>query len=226
MIRVISKNKILAGVILAHLLLLGGIVLITSSATRQFYTSQVSPVDLVEPMELGSALEKTEPEPLPPEPAKRPPAQPESIPPEPQKVTRRVESLALPPSDIKKRLEKRLSQLEAEPAAPQKPPETTSVSARKFPYSWYKNYIHSKIKSLWKRPSKSAVGKEVATALVSFRVFRDGHIEKIRLTRSSRSKIMDESVLEAARRADPLPPLPDAFRGRYEDFEIRFQLSD
>lgn len=229
MVRVISKNKILYWVLFAHLLFLGAILLFASSSSKKYFATEVTTVDLIEPVELTSA--QPEEAAIAPEVETEPPAPPEKKiePAPPKKITKRIETLTLPPSDLKERLEKKLSRVKEKPVSAKRStesPQVGAVSGKKFPYSWYNNYISSKIYSLWKRPSKSAVGKEEATALVSFRVFRDGHIEAVKIVRSSGSGFMDESVLGATRLADPLPPLPGAFKGNYEDFEIRFRLSD
>jgi len=225
----ISKNKIFYWVLFAHLVLLGAIFLLTSASRKRFVTTEVTTVDLIEPVELAPVPAKEEAAPEPETEPEPPPKEKKIEPAPPKKITKKIETLALPPSDLKERLEKKLSRLAEQPAAPKRATESPpagAVSGRKFPFSYYTNFISSKIYSLWKRPSKSAVGKEEATALVSFRVYRDGHIESVKITRSSGSRFMDESVLGATRMADPLPPLPTGFKGAYEDFEIRFRLSD
>lgn len=229
----ISQSKIFWLVLLAHLAGVAILILLTSSRSRKFYANPVTTVDLVEPLELSSAPEKEAAppppvEPLPPE-KPLPKAEPEKPEP-PRKITKKAPAIFLPPSDLKKRLEQKMAQVKTE--SPRStdikgsPGVATSTVAR-VPFSWYQSYISAKMHNLWKQPAKAAVGKDKATALISFRVYRDGHIESIRLQRSSGSKVMDESVLQAVRTADPLDPPPTGFiKGRYENLDILFELSD
>lgn len=218
------------GVGSAHLVFLLIIILISFPSSKEYYSSPVTSVDLVEPMEVAPIMDEPEP-PLPePEPEPEPVPEPEpeiETRPKPKKIVKKVSPLKLPSSDLKKRLKDRLSQVKtAAPKRTARRPGVSSAGEQRFPFSWYNNFIQSKMHNLWRRPTKSAVKKESATTLISFRVYRDGHIENIRLKESSGSAVMDESALQAARMADPLPPLPQGFKGGYEDFIILFELTD
>lgn len=237
------KNRILWLVVLAHLIILLLVILISAPAKKEFYTNPVTAVELVAaitsdfpPAEETSS--EPEPEPLPePEPEMAeepiPEMSEEPIPevkpdrkekPPPRKIIRQVAPPPIPRADIQKRLRERLEKVQTTgPASPTGPMVSASREGR-FPYSWYNNFVQSKMYNLWKRPLRSAVGREQATAVVAFRVFRDGHIENIHLQESSGSKVMDDSALQAARMADPLPPLPPGFKGAHEDFVILFEL--
>ncbi|MDP8215633.1 MAG: TonB family protein [Candidatus Euphemobacter frigidus] len=224
------KTKIFLWVLLAHLMLLLLIILISSPSSKEYYSSPVTSVDLIEPIEVSSIMEEVKPPPEPEPPEPPPPEEPEvkkKPPAPPKKIIKKVSPLKLPPSNLKKRLQDRLSRIKS--TAPRQTTERPAISASRqdrFPYSWYNNFVQSKMYSLWSRPAKAVVKKEAATSLVSFRVYRDGHIETIRLKESSGSAIMDESTLQAVRMADPLPPLPQGFKGSYEDFIILFELAD
>jgi periplasmic protein TonB len=234
----VSKKKILLGVFLAQFLVLIIFILISSLSSRQDYSSPVTSVDLVTEISVAPEMEEEappeEPPPPPEEPEPEPIPEPETEPipkeetkPVPKKIIKRIKPIKLPESNLKKRLQERLSKVKT--TSPARPATRTRISTgnqKQFPYSWYTDIIRSKMYNLWKRPTKEAVNKETATVIVSFRVFRDGHIENIRLKESSGSKVVDESALQAARAADPLPPLPDGFKGRYEDFVILFELTD
>ncbi|MDP8237257.1 MAG: TonB family protein [Candidatus Erginobacter occultus] len=226
------KNRILLLVALAHLVLLLVLILIAAPSADKYYTSPVTAVELVAAVESDrppaeEAAPEPEPEPLP-EPLPEPPAEPEPEPapkeeakPPPRKIIRQVAAPQIPKTDLKKRLRERLDRVET--AAPRAPAVTASREDR-FPYSWYSDLVQARMYNLWKRPPRTAVGREIATAVVSFRVFRDGHIENIRLQEASGSQVMDDSALQAARAADPLPPLPPDFKGPHEDFLILFEL--
>ncbi len=211
---------------LAHLVLLLVLILIAAPSADKYYTSPVTAVELVAAVQndLPPAEEAAEPEPEPlpepiPEPAEEPPPEPdrEEKPP-PRKIIRQVAPPPIPRTDLQQRLRERLEKVEA--AAP----AVSASREERFPYSWYNNFIQSKMYNLWKRPPRTAVGRDRATAVIAFRVFRDGHIENIRLQESSGSQVMDDSALQAARMADPLPPLPSGFQGTHEDFLILFEL--
>ena len=235
-----SKKKILLGVFLAQFLVLIIFILISSLSSRQYYSNPVTSVDLITeisvapemdeeipppPEEPPPPLEEPEPEPIP-EP-KTEPIPEEETKPAPKKIIKRIKPAKLPESNLQKRLKERLSKVKTTTA---KQPVTRSRistgNQQHSSFSWYNSFIQSKMYNLWKRPTRDAVKKDTATALISFRVYRDGHIESIRLKESSGSQIMDDSALQAVRAADPLPPLPEGFKGRYEDLAILFELTD
>lgn len=221
-------------VALAHLALLLILVLIAAPSAKKYYTSPATAVELVAavetdrpPAEAEPAAPEEEPQPLPeplPEPAAEPPSKPaeeKKAKPPPRKIIRQVVAPQVPKTDLQQRLRERLEKVGT--AAPG-PPAVSASRESRFPYSWYNNFVQSKMYNLWKRPPRAAVGRDEATAVVSFRVFRDGHIENIHLQESSGSQVMDDSALQAARMADPLPPLPSGFQDLHEDFLILFEL--
>ncbi len=217
------QNRVLLLVALAHLAILFVLILIAAPSRDKFYSSPVTAVELVAEAEIAPEPAAPEPEPLP-EPISEP--EPETAPaeekkPPPKKIVKQVIPPRVPPSDLKQRLRERLSRVET--SAPRRPAVSTS-RADHSAYSWYNDLVQAKMYNLWQQPLKTAVGREQATAVVSFRVFRDGHIENIRLQESSGSPVMDDSAIQAARKADPLPPLPSGFPGPYEDFLILFDL--
>jgi len=236
----VSKKKILLGVFLAQFLVLIIFILISSLSSRQYYSNPVTSVDLVTEISVAPEMEEEapqppdEPPPAPeePEPEPIPELETESIPeektkPAQKKIIKRIKPIKLPESNLKKRLKDRLSKVKTtSPARPVTRSRINTGNQQQSPYSWYNTFIQSKMYNLWKRPTRDAVKKDSATTLISFRVYRDGHIESIRLKESSGSKIMDDSALQAVRAADPLPPLPEGFKGRYEDLAILFELTD
>ncbi len=237
---IVSKKKILLGVFLVQVLVLIIFILISSLSSRQYYSNPVTSVDLVTEISVAPEMENEipqppeEPPPPPEEPEPEPIPEPETKPipeeetkPVPKKIIKRRKPVKVPESSLKKRLKERLSKVKTTSAArPATRTRTSTGNQQQSSYSWYNSFIQSKMYNLWKRPTRDAVKKDTATALISFRVYRDGHIESIRLKESSGSKIMDDSALQAVRAADPLPPLPDGFKGRHEDLAILFELTD
>ncbi len=219
----LGKNRIFWIVLLAHLLALTVLILVTSTRSKKFYANPATSVDLVEPVELSAVPEEAAPEEPPPVEPPPPPEEPKPAP--LKKITKKAPSISLPPSDLKKRLEAKLAEVKTE--SPRRTTARKASTTGKERSPWYINYISGKMHGLWKQPAKATVGKDEATALVSFRVYRDGHIEAIKLEESSGSRVMDESVLHAVRMADPLDPPPAGFiKGRYENLDILFELSD
>ncbi len=222
------KTRIILLVALGHLAVLLLLILLAAPRVDKYYTSPVTAVELVSALEIDLPPEEeeaAEPEPDPrPDPVPDPPPEPavaEEAPPPPRKVIRRVAAPEIPKTDLQRRLRERLDRVEATPRRP------AAVSApREDPslYSWYYDYIQSRMQDVWKQPTRAAVGRDEPTAVVTFRVFRDGRIENIRLRESSGSQVMDDSVLQAVRTADPLSPLPSGIKGAYEDFLILFEL--
>ena len=214
-------RRIIFWVISAHLLALGLLTLLSSRGKKKFEVSRITPVSLVE---------TAAPVPVPPEVEIEAPAEkaPEKKPPSKdrrKKITRRIPAPISYSSRLKKRLRERLSRIkDPSPPSPAAAP-ASGLKSRGFNYNWYNTYLYNKIYNLWQEPSRAAVKQEEATALVTFRVYRDGHIEAITLKRSSGSKLMDSSVLQAVRVSDPLPPFPESFKRGYHDFELLFKLS-
>lgn len=222
-----SGKKILTLVLLAHVMLIGLIILGSQLSAPHYYATQMTAVDLVEPVEISPRQESVREEAPPPPEAEIPVSEPEEPKKTRKKITRKIREYKIPTSDLKKRLEERLQDLKSPPrSSSAKSAVSTASPEKKFPFSWYKNFVASRIYSLWKRPARTAVGKREANALISFRVFRDGHIENIRLKESSGSSIVDQSAMRAVKLSDPLPHLPEGFKGTYEDFAILFELSD
>jgi protein TonB len=150
---------------------------------------------------------------------------------QPKKITKRIKiEKTLPESDLRKRLESRLSQ-EKTPALTARPGSAGGMvggmpgGTGRFSSSWYSSYVSTRLYTLWKQPSSAMAKKTGVTSLVSFRVYRDGHIEGVRLTQSSGFDLMDQSAVQAVKMADPLPPLPNTYSGKYENFDILFELT-
>ncbi len=228
-----ANKKIFFIVLLVHLALLGFIIFFSLLSGEDEYVSPVTAIEVVDSVELSPVEPEAEPEEVP-EPveeeiideevaAEEPEKTEKAVPPPRKKVTRKIRKFQPETSDLKKRLRQRLEEIKSSTRPAQKTAVQASADTN-FPFSWYENFIHSKIYSLWQRPTRSTVGKDVATALVEFRVYRDGHIEKVVLKESSESPIMDKSVLRAVRLADPFPPLPEGFRGDHVNFAILFEL--
>jgi len=94
-----------------------------------------------------------------------------------------------------------------------------SISSLMSIPDWYLSSIHKKIKENWR--IDNIFGER--TAIVSFRVYRDGRIEDISLEKSSGDTRFDRSVLEAVISTRQAPPFPAEITHNYLDIIIDFK---
>ncbi len=88
----------------------------------------------------------------------------------------------------------------------------------------YYMHVHDKMYEAWDQPGQAkSVDKKLVTTVV-LHVARDGRIEGVRLARPSGNKLMDDSVVTAARSVPRLDPLPDGLGGDFADISVDFQL--
>lgn len=85
--------------------------------------------------------------------------------------------------------------------------------------------IHDRFYSHWQRPTSVVRAAEKLTAVVKIRIEKDGSISNVTLTKSSGNSVMDDSVLEAARRVTQIDPLPAAIDDTHYDVPIEFELT-
>jgi TonB family protein len=84
----------------------------------------------------------------------------------------------------------------------------TGIEGGDFPYALYLQGMHRRIGSNWIRPSVTG-----ATAVIFFRIRRDGTIVESRVATPSGNPTFDRAALSAVRSASPLNPLPFAYSG-------------
>ena len=101
--------------------------------------------------------------------------------------------------------------------------ETSLLLPSNFPYNWYVEILRDRIYYLWSPPSKFSILQE-AGAIFSFRVLKDGSIERIGLKRSSKIEILDQSAHKALESIKSLPPLPSDWEQNHLDVTIRFRV--
>ncbi|MFN4227654.1 MAG: energy transducer TonB [Candidatus Ratteibacteria bacterium] len=85
--------------------------------------------------------------------------------------------------------------------------------------SWFINLIKRKIEENW-------LLKEYLidmSAIVSFRIYRDGKIENISIEKSSGYKKFDNSIIEAIKSVKNWPIFPEGIKDRYLDIVIEFK---
>jgi len=204
---------------------------------------EVYTVDLVElpretPAPPAPAAQDPEPEPDPVV-EERPAAEeePARIPEEPVRRPKRpaVKPPTRPEKTLQQRIDERLrardeSRVERErseePVADASPPVAqTAVRVSGFPYAWYLSVIQGKVGSNWRQPSARLLADDSLTALVSFRIRRDGTIEAVTVRRSSGRSTVDQSAVKAVRDSAPFPPLPNDYLENHLDVTIEFSVT-
>jgi colicin import membrane protein len=86
----------------------------------------------------------------------------------------------------------------------------------------YRNVITNQVKNSW-----TWVGRRSDLKVeVNLSIKENGEIASVKLVGTSGDRSFDESVLRAIRRANPLPPPPEAFRGDFSDVNVRFSSKE
>jgi TonB family protein len=95
----------------------------------------------------------------------------------------------------------------------------TALEGGDFPYTLYLDRMKTLVGARWVRPQVAAG----ATAIVYFRIERDGTIRDAKLTTTSGSGTFDRAALRAVIEASPLPSLPFAYNGHYLGVHLTFK---
>ena len=173
----------------------------------------------------------------PPQPAVQPqPEKEEKKPVVEKKPEPPVEEPAAEPP-VPKTVEKPEPEKKEETAAPQKPPVEESptdeqrdrqilaaldkvrsrvkpaagTAVRGLPFLLYTRQVKQQVRASW----IVAQEKPGVSAVVRFGILPSGDIVAIELARGSGDRVFDESVLRAVKKADPLPPPPEAYRHEF-----------
>jgi TonB family protein len=100
--------------------------------------------------------------------------------------------------------------------------QAVSVAQRGIINEYFRNSLMTAIDRVWNR-EYAASDARGGQATVRFRLYRNGRTESIALSRSSGSTSLDESALEAVRRA-AFPPFPANLQSEFLDVEAPFEL--
>ena len=87
-----------------------------------------------------------------------------------------------------------------------------TVDASNFEFSYYLVLVRNRIAANWSPPSGMASGAPVRS-VVYFRIERDGSLSSVRMESGSTAEFFDRSSLRAVQLSDPMPPLPEGFKG-------------
>lgn len=94
----------------------------------------------------------------------------------------------------------------------------TGLEGGDFPYTLYIQAMQRKIGGNWFRPQGAS-----STAIVYFRILRDGTITEARIESPSGNGTFDRAALSAVRSSSPLNPLPFAYSGTYLGVHLTFR---
>jgi len=97
-----------------------------------------------------------------------------------------------------------------------------TVDSQDFRFAYYLEVLRERISYNWAPPPIFGVTSEV-TATVYFKIARDGSITAEEVEKTSKHELFDRSAVRAVRLADPLPPLPAGFKGKWLGVHFEFQ---
>lgn len=147
-------------------------------------------------------------------------------------VSRPTEPVPKPITQPKKKVEKApIEDRKEKPAETASVDSTTAagggsqvkVEGEDFPYSYYLSLIRYRIQENWRPPYQNVGEGEKMSAVVGFRVLRNGRVESIALEQSSNRFLFDQAAERAVRSLGFLPPLPDEFVGEHLTVHIEFE---
>ena len=97
------------------------------------------------------------------------------------------------------------------------------VDAKDFPFAYYLSILRYRVQENWQPPYQTLEAKEKLTAVIGFRVMRNGEIININLENSSGRFLFDQAAQRAVHAVIRLPPLPDEFYGDFLSVHIEFE---
>jgi protein TonB len=89
-------------------------------------------------------------------------------------------------------------------------------------FARYYQAVYEKVYQSWTLPDFIMEQQRLGEAVVVIKIQRDGKILGAEFEKLSGNNQLDSSVMNAIRKADPLPPLPEDFREPVLEIGIRF----
>jgi len=104
-------------------------------------------------------------------------------------------------------------------------PKTSQVSDKDFEiqdvdFRPYMSEVHNRIKNTWNPPHTNVSAK----VEVSFDVGKNGHVENIKILKSSGDEITDKAITDTLNKISPLPPLPIGFKQENLKINYTFEI--
>ena len=97
------------------------------------------------------------------------------------------------------------------------------VDTEDFPFAYYLSLIRYRIQENWRPPFQTLAEGEKMTAIVGFRIIRNGSVENVNLEHASNRFLFDQAAQRAIHAMGKLPPLPDEFSGDHLTVHIEFE---
>ncbi len=108
------------------------------------------------------------------------------------------------------------------PGVPGGVPGGTGGGMTDLRFSQYYQLIYEKIYQAWTLPEYVLAQERSREAIVVIKVQRDGKILSAMFEKTSGNQQFDISVMNAIKKANPLPPLPEDFRDSFLEIGVRF----
>ena len=90
----------------------------------------------------------------------------------------------------------------------------------------YNAEIWHQIQRNWAFSEEMVRGRTDLEATIIVKIMRHGEIRDIWFESRSGNAYFDDTVFKAVKKSDPLPPLPESFRGPFYEVGFRFNLSE
>ncbi len=100
---------------------------------------------------------------------------------------------------------------------------STGREAIEIQYKEYYDEIWRRVKASWILPEEIVAEGANLLAVVVVRIAKDGSLLEMKLEKSSKNKVFDQSCLRAVKKAAPFPPLPKDYPQRYMELGLRFK---
>ncbi len=88
-----------------------------------------------------------------------------------------------------------------------------TVDASNFEFSYYLVLVRNRIAANWSPPAGMVSSGTPVRSVVYFRIERDGSLSTVRMESTSAAEFFDRSSLRAVQLSNPMPPLPEGFKG-------------
>ncbi|MFH1144887.1 MAG: TonB family protein [Candidatus Eisenbacteria bacterium] len=105
------------------------------------------------------------------------------------------------------------------PIAATGPLELASVDDEQFTYDYYLQSVIGLVSEAWSPPAGLS-GETVA--MIRFRIMAQGQVHQAEIETPSGVPLFDRTARDAVMRAQPFPPFPPAYRGRWITLHLRF----
>jgi len=204
------KNSVLISSVL-HILIIIFLLVWRSEPKRWTKTSTIYPVELVSMVQIkeNPSVKKDEVKTV---------QKPEKVKEEPINISK---------TPVKMRSEEK-KESPTEPILQPKTPAASEsgglkIDTKDFPFAYYLTILQNRVQNYWQPPYQTSTQQEKMSTVVGFQVLRNGKIVNVSVEKSSGRYLYDQAAQRAVYSANPLPPLPDEFSGKFLSVHIEFE---